>query len=66
MKSLRCGLIGNYIRQIRFPVALELMRQETGIELRFELIDTAGQSDFDFTQFVASVTLSNLAVLRPG
>ena len=66
MKSLRCGLIGNYIRQTRFPVALELMRQETGIELRFELIDTAGQSDFDFAQFVTSVTLSNLAVLRPG
>ena len=66
MKSLCCGLIGNHIGQTRFPAALERMCQETGIELSLELIDTAGQSDFDFAQFVASVTLSNLAVLGPG
>ena len=65
MKSLRCGLIGDHIGQTRFPAALQLMCQEAGIELSFELIDTAGQSDFDFAKFVASVTLVNLAVLRP-
>jgi hypothetical protein len=65
MKALRCGLIGDHISQTQFPAALELMCQEAGIELSFELIDTAGQSDFDFVPFVASVTLPNLAVLRP-
>lgn len=66
MKSLRCGLIGDHIGQTQFPAALQLMCQEAGFELSFELIDTAGQSDFDFAKFVASVTLVNLAVLRPG
>ena len=45
MKALRCGLIGDHISQTRFPAALQLMCQEAGIELSFELIDTAGKSD---------------------
>ncbi len=59
MKSLRCGLIGDHISQTRFPAALELMCQEAGIELSFELIDTAGQSDFDFAQFVDGLRADN-------
>ncbi len=59
MKSLRCGLIGDHISQTRFPAALELMCQEAGIELSFELIDTAGKSDFDFAQFVDGLRADN-------
>ena len=59
MKSLRCGLIGDHIGQTRFPAALQLMCQEAGIELSFELIDTAGQSDFDFAKFVDGLRADN-------
>ncbi len=68
MKSLRCGLIGDHIGQTRFPAALELMCQEAGIELSFELIDTAGKSDFDFAQFVDGLRADNwhgVSVTRP-
>lgn len=52
MKTLRCGLIGDHISQTRLPAALELMCRDVGIELRFQLIDTAEMPEFEFDQFV--------------
>jgi hypothetical protein len=46
MKSLRCGLIGDYIGQTRFPAALQLMCQEAGIELGFGR--AWGQRNYNF------------------
>lgn len=48
MKTLHCGLIGDHISQTRLPAALELMCLDAGIQLSFELIDTAEDEDFDF------------------
>ncbi len=59
MKSLRCGLIGDHIGETLFPAALQLMCQKAGIELSFELIDTAGKSGFDFAPFVDGLRADN-------
>lgn len=52
MKVLRAGLIGDHISQTRLPAALEIMCQDSGITLEFELIDTADRADFDFVKTV--------------
>lgn len=52
MNVLKAGLIGDHISQTRLPAALNIMCQASGIALEFELIDTAGQPDFDFVKTV--------------
>lgn len=52
--ALRAGLIGAHIGRTRLPAALRLMCDEAGLDFTFELIDSAGQQDFDFTETVAA------------
>ncbi len=52
MKVLKTGLIGEHISRTRLPRALEIMCAMAGWRLEFELIDTAGRSDFDFAATV--------------
>lgn len=52
MKTLRCGLVGDHIGQTRFPAALNLMCQTSGIGLAFELIDTPELDEPDFAGLV--------------
>ena len=52
MKLLRAGLIGEHISRTRLPFALEILCGMHGIELSFELIDTAERPGFDFTSTV--------------
>lgn len=53
MKTLRAGLIGDYISQTRLPAALRLMGAAHGIGLDFTLIDTSDRPEFDFADTVA-------------
>lgn len=45
---LKAGLIGANIQKSRLPAALKIMCDEAGLELDFELIDTALVHNFDF------------------
>lgn len=53
-KLLKAGLIGANISKTRFPAALNLMCAEAGIDLSFDLIDSADQAAFDFFETVAA------------
>lgn len=49
-QTLRASLIGEHIQKTRLPAALQIMCDEAGMELDFDLIDTAllpGIFDFD-------------------
>ena len=48
MSVLRAGLIGAHISATRLPRALELLCQEAGWSLAFDLIDTSDMAGFDF------------------
>lgn len=52
MKTLKAGLIGDHISQTRLPAALGLMCEASGIDLVFELIDTADRTNFNFDRTV--------------
>lgn len=47
-QTLRASLIGEHIQKTRLPAALRIMCVEAGIELAFDLIDTAVLDHFDF------------------
>ena len=47
-QTLRASLIGEHIQKTRLPAALQIMCDEAGIELAFDLIDTAQSGAFDF------------------
>ncbi len=53
--TLRAGLIGEHIQATRLPEALRMMCDEAGIELAFELIDTAPLAEFDFVAQVGEL-----------
>jgi shikimate dehydrogenase len=48
MPVLRAGLIGSHISRTRLPAALNIMCDQTGWTLDFDLIDTHDRADFDF------------------
>jgi len=54
MTVLRVKLIGRNINQSRFSAALDLLCAQHGLTLEFQLIDTAGRTDFDFAAQVAA------------
>jgi shikimate dehydrogenase len=54
-QTLRAGLIGEHIQKTRLPAALQIMCDEAGIELAFDLIDTALLAGFDFDRKVAEL-----------
>lgn len=54
-QTLRAGLIGEHIQKTRLPAALQIMCDEAGIELAFDLIDTALLGEFDFDRKVAKL-----------
>ena len=47
-QTLRASLIGEHIQKTRLPAALQIMCDDAGIVLAFELIDTALLDSFDF------------------
>lgn len=47
MNTLKAGLIGEHISRSRFPAALQNLCERYSLRLEFQLIDTAGQDDFD-------------------
>ena len=47
-ERLRCGLIGANLGRSRFAAGLELLCRAQDLRLEFELIDSAGQEDFEF------------------
>ncbi len=51
-RTLRAGMIGEHIQKTRFPAALRIMCDEAGLDLLFELIDTARLDGFDFDRQV--------------
>ncbi len=51
-QTLRASLIGEHIQKTRLPAALKIMCDEAGIELDFDLIDSALLSSFDFNRKV--------------
>jgi shikimate dehydrogenase len=51
-QTLRAGLIGEYIQKTRFPAAMRIMCDAAGIDLVFDLIDTARLDTFDFDRQV--------------
>lgn len=51
-QTLRASLIGEHIQKTRLPAALRIMCDEAGIELAFDLIDTALLDRFDFDRKV--------------
>lgn len=51
-QTLRASLIGEHIQKTRLPAALRIMCDEAGIELAFDLIDTALLDSFDFDRQV--------------
>ena len=52
MTILRAGLIGDNISRTRLPAALQIMCNQAGWQLEFELIDTVGRQGFDFATCV--------------
>ncbi len=48
MGKLRAGLIGDHISQSRLSAGLALMCSDHGLELEFEMIDSALEDGFDF------------------
>jgi shikimate dehydrogenase len=52
MRVLQAGLIGEHISRTRLPRALQIMCDLVGLELDFELIDTALLDEFEFTKCV--------------
>ena len=54
-QTLRAGLIGEHIQKTRLPAALRIMCEEAGIELAFDLIDTALSGAFDFDRKVTEL-----------
>ena len=54
-QTLRASLIGEHIQKTRLPAALRIMCDEAGIELAFDLIDTALLADFDFDRQVGAL-----------
>jgi shikimate dehydrogenase len=51
-RTLRAGMIGEHIQNTRLPAALRIMCEEAGVDLAFELIDTAWLHAFDFDRQV--------------
>lgn len=45
---VRCGLIGENLSRSRFAEGLQLLCRAHGLTLDFDLIDSAGRTDFDF------------------
>lgn len=55
-RTLRAGLIGEHIQKTRLPAALRIMCDDAGIDLAFDLIDTALLScAFDFDRKVTEL-----------
>jgi shikimate dehydrogenase len=54
-QTLRASLIGEHIQKTRLPAALQIMCDEAGIELAFDLIDTALSGRFDFNRKVTEL-----------
>jgi len=54
-QTLRASLIGEHIQKTRLPAALQIMCDEAGIALAFDLIDTALIDDFDFVRQVTEL-----------
>ncbi|MEN8197536.1 MAG: NAD(P)-binding domain-containing protein, partial [Pseudomonadota bacterium] len=54
-QTLRAGLIGEHIQKTRLPAALQIMCDDAGFDLAFELIDTALLANFDFDRQVAEL-----------
>jgi shikimate dehydrogenase len=54
-QTLRAGLIGEHIQKTRLPAALQIMCDEAGIKLAFDLIDTALSDGFDFDRKVTEL-----------
>ena len=59
MDKLVAGLIGSHIQKTRLPRALKLLCDEAGIGFEFELIDTDGIADFDFSAKVEELKRRN-------
>ena len=53
--TLRASLIGEHIQKTRLPAALQIMCDEVGIKLAFDLIDTALSGAFDFDRKVTEL-----------
>ena len=51
-RELTAGLIGEHISRTRLPSALQILCDEHGIELNFELIDSAKRAGFNFRSVV--------------
>lgn len=51
-QTLRASLIGEHIQKTRLPAALQIMCNDAGIVLAFDLIDTALLDSFDFDRKV--------------
>jgi len=54
-QTLRASLIGEHIQKTRLPAALQIMCDEAGVELDFDLIDTALSGGFDFDRQVTEL-----------
>ena len=52
---MRASLIGEHIQKTRLPAALQIMCDDAGIKLMFDLVDTALCSDFEFDRTVTGL-----------
>ena len=54
-RELTAGLIGEHISRTRLPAALQILCNEYGYDLTFELIDSVNRTPFDFRATVDEV-----------